>query len=150
MGDLSRYANQDMRTLLGTLGVGQISSTLIIRYMFMLPATTDLQSAPVVELIKALQRQLIRMGAPLRVTGDMDVPTADCLERLVGANWQSVPWAQVVQTVISAVEHDVDLSPRATAPAMGYVPDLPLLPGGILGWAIAGGAAYFFLRNRKR
>lgn len=154
MGKIYDYANQDLRTLLGAIGVGPVQSTLIIRSMWIAPATTDLDSAAVIMLVQALQRHLIAMGAPLEINGELDLPTARAIEECVGAEWQSVPWAQIVQLLVKAREAGYQIQGPAPAPGpyevpMGIIPELPAMPGGLFGWAVLGAAAFYFFRGRR-
>lgn len=156
MGQIFQHANQDLHTLLTTLGIDEYNTTSMISTMMIAPATTDMQMAAVIMVVKALQRALRSMGATdVADTGLLDLQTASAIEQVTGPGWQSVPWYQTIQAVVWAAEHGVTVSPmRSAAPAMGYVPmagiTLPDMPGGLLGWAAIGAAAYYFFGRGKR
>jgi hypothetical protein len=149
MGPLSRHASQDVRTLLRTLGVDEYHATMMIAHMFIAPATTDLDMPPVIVTIRHLQGMLNHMGAGVPETGQLNVQTGAALDALIGPGWMSAPWYEILQAALAAHERGVDLTPRRPPPAMGFVPDLPRVPGGILGWAALAGAAYYFLVHRR-
>lgn len=148
-----RYAaaNQDIRTLLASMGIDDYHATLMIAHMFIAPATTDLDMSPIIMYIAALQTELAKMGAPLRPTGDLDLPTAAALQTIVGPGWQSTPWFQIGQYVVHAADRGATLTPPTPMPAMGAtidLPSLPSMPGGLMGWAALGAGAYYLFFHK--
>jgi hypothetical protein len=151
MGQAFQHANQDLPTMLRVIGVDDYTATMMIPNMMIAPATTDLDMPPVIMTIRALQRCLNTMGANLREDGDLDVDTARAIRQVTGPGWKSTPWYQIVQAVIYAAEHGGRVTVgQPPKPAMGFVPDLPVMPGGIVGWAALGGLAYYFFGRGKR
>ncbi len=146
-------ASQDLRTLLQSIGIADWNATMVIPYLLTAPTTTDLDMAQVILVIEALQNVLNTMGANLRVSGEFDLPTAKALDEICGPGWQSVPWYNVIQAVVWAHSHGRHVTGGQPRAAMGYAMgavDLPSMPGGMLGWLAAAGAAYYFLFREKR
>jgi hypothetical protein len=151
MATTQRYAaaNQDARTLLQSLGIDGYNATLIISHLFIPPATTDMDMAPVLMFVEALQKDLVKLGAPIDPSGEIDLPTAQCFEALCGPDWPSMPWFQIGQSVIHASDSDIRLAPATPPPAMGGLIDLPAIPGGLLGWAAIGAVVYFGFFHKR-
>ena len=146
-----RYAaaNQDIRTLLRSLGIDEYHATLMIAHMFIAPATTDMDMTPVRLFVKALQTELKKLGAPVEASGEIDLPTAGAFEVICGHDWPSIPWFQIGQYVIHAGDRHLSFAPKKAPSAMGATVDLPTMPAfGTLGWlAVLGGAYYLFVHK---
>lgn len=146
--------NVTARTLLTDLGVGNFNATMIIPFMFMAPATTDPRSAPIMMMMRQIQRHLYAMGSRVADSGFIDQTTAANLETLMGPGWLNRPWADVVTAVTQAHASHVRLQATPPQPddygpeAVGVFDFLPDVPGGLLTYAAAAGALYYFLRKR--
>lgn len=140
-------APTNARELLTALGIGQFNATMVIQYMFIAPATTDPKSPSVMMLVKAIQNRLALLGYAVPQAGYLDRQTANAIESVAGAGWESRMWADTVKVVLAA--------PRATRarvlPIARSMSGLPDVPGGKLTYAAAAAAAaYYFLIHKKR
>ena len=122
------YASQpDLRDMLLMAGVGQYTAAMSIPYMSMLPSTTEPYAQGVIQLVKGLQRLLVKQGAKLAVDGGMGERTVTALMRFAGPRWQEKNWAQLYADVISGkpwqgfIRNDrgerVGVAPQITSPA---------------------------------
>jgi hypothetical protein len=148
-----RMLSQDARTLVMSLGIGDVQATMVIPYMFMTPATTDPDMPPVHMLVRGVQRGLKDIGVPLEIDGVMGVETATYLRKLTGPNWPGMTWYELYQTLTRARATGKRLDPPVPAPARRHtdlgIMDLPDVPGGGVTLALGLGAFwYFFLRER--
>lgn len=154
MGDLYQHATQDARTLLGALGVGNFTATMVIPYVFMTPTTTDPQMSQIMILVQGLQRGLNRMGADLEVNGFTDIQTAVELRKVAGgADWVKKTWFELYKRVVAAIDQGVTLTPFG--PAMDE--PVPVATDGIddlvsnpLVLAAGAAAAWFLFFRKKR
>jgi hypothetical protein len=152
MGQRFNHANQDLPSLLRTVGVDDYTAQSMIPNMMIAPATTDLSMQSVIMTIRAIQRCLNTMGANLREDGELDVDTAQAIQQVTGPGWKSTPWYQILQAIVYAAEGGgtVKTKSRTGHRAVGFIPDLPAMPGGLVGWAALGGLAYYFFGRGKR
>lgn len=147
--------NVTARTLLTDLGVGNFNATMIIPFIFMMPATTDPRSPAIMMMVRHIQRALYAMGSRVADSGFLDRTTADNLETLMGAGWLNRTWADVVSTVVAAKRARVKLAPTAPGPEdfgpepVGMFDFLPDVPGGLLTYAVGAGALYYFLKRKR-
>jgi len=146
-----RQDNNARQLLLG-LGMGNYNATIAIQYMFIAPAATDPAMPSIVLMTKHVQQGLRAAGArDVAVTGRIDGPTANALERLVGPDWNQVTWYSLFQSVLAAKrqrtleEHSTELDELGDM----SVPGLPDVPGGMFTWVAAAAAAYYFLIYKK-
>jgi hypothetical protein len=145
------------RELVRALGIGNFNATMIIQYLFIAPATTDPKSAPVIMLVKAIQKKLIAMGAKIAPTGYLDNATAAAIEVICGHGWEQRPWADLVQNVLQAQRtgatwrDEPELVPNYGPSKMqlGFV-SLPDVPGGFVTYGLAAVVAYHLWKKRKR
>lgn len=143
------------RNLLIQLGVGDFNATMMIAYLFVSPMTTDPKSPMIILMVKALQKKLNALGANLIVTGYLDRPTAAALTGLFGTDkWTSWAWSDVIASVVKAPIRDISIKevPPATKYPIAATGDMPLglpdVPGGLLTYAAAGAALYYFMRRK--
>lgn len=154
MPGLFRHANQDIRTLLISLGVDPYNASALITTTFSSPSTTDLNMQAVILMIKALQGTLRTMGATdVYPTGQLDLETASAIAQITGPGWKSAPWYMTIQAVAFAADHGRRVSPMRRAAPSYAVPmsgfALPSIPGGPLGWlAIGAGVLYYYTHKR--
>ena len=144
MTTIATKSEVSARTLLTSLGVGHFNATMIIQYMFVAPATTDPKSPPIILLVEKIQRALAQMGAPVAVTGQLDLNTAQYLSAVVGERWMTMPWAATVSAINSARDNGLDLAPVVASsgplepiPLSGPLDFLPDVPGGIVTYGVA-------------
>jgi len=145
------------RTLLLRLGVGDYNATMMIPYLFTSAMTTDPKSPMIILLVKHLQAVLNQMGANLIVTGYLDRPTSAALTGLFGSrSWTSWAWSDIITAVIAAKARGASLQEvapvtthdiAATGDTMPF--GLPDVPGGVLTYAAAGAALWYFLRKKR-
>lgn len=145
MMTIRKGGENNARQLLLGLGMGNFNATICIQYMFLAPASTDPAMPSIILMTKHLQLGLKAAGADsVAVTGQIDVPTATALAKLVGPEWNHVTWFSLFTATIEAKrsraleEHGGDLD-------LGIIPDLPEVPGGMFTWAAAAVAAWYFL-----
>ncbi len=149
----------NMRELLARIGIGQFTATMIIQSMFMAPATTDPKSPPIIMLVTHIQRAINKMGWPLRISGYLDVQTANALTEIVGQGWESRSWGDNVSAIVNTtVRYKMDAPSRSEMPKVSSMradlgfydpPFLPSIPGGIVTYAALGAVAYHFWTKRK-
>ena len=144
------------RNLLLKLGVGNYNATMMIPYLFTSPMTTDPKSPQIMLMVKHMQKVLNQLGAKLILTSYLDRPTAAALTGLFGTDqWSSWAWSDVIAGVVQAKATGAKLTevaPITTYPiaATGDMPlGLPDVPGGIVTYAAAGAALWYFLKKRK-
>lgn len=143
-----RKGENDARQLLLGLGMGNYNATIAIQYLFLAPASTDPAMPSVFLMTKHLQQGLRAAGASdVDVSGQIDAPTARALTRLVGRDWNHVTWYELYRATTEAMRMKTLLR-RAPDLGLGFVPDLPAVPGGAFTWAAAAVAAYFLLRKK--
>jgi len=141
--------DNNARELLLGLGMGNYNATIAIQYMFIAPAATDPAMPSVILMTKHLQLGLRAAGAPVAVTGQIDDATARALITLVGPDWNQVTWYELFRATTEA-KRQRTLADRGGDLELGLVPDLPEVPGGMLTWAAAAVAAWYFLVYKKR
>ena len=138
----------DARSLLLALGMGDYNATLAIQYMFLAPAATDPAMPSIILMTRHLQAGLRAAGATVPLSGQIDDATAKALIKLVGPDWHQVTWFGLYQAVVQAKRLRT-LKKRSGELQLGLV-DLPDIPGGNLTWAAAGAlAAWYFLFRKK-
>lgn len=152
----------NMRELLTRIGIGQFNATMVIQSMFMAPATTDPKSSSIIILVQHLQKEIVKMGWPIRVTGYLDTPTANALAEIVGPGWESRSWGDNVSAVVNArargkmIAGEIAAAKTTALPepkaAVGFwdPPVLPIVPGGIVTYAVAGLVAYHLLGKKRK
>lgn len=145
------------RALLRSIGIGQFNATMVIQYLFIAPATTDPKSAPIILLVQHLQKILVQLGANIQLTGYLDAPTANAIERIAGPGWEQRPWADTIQAILRARELGVTWREDPPPPPnygpsgmqLGFV-SLPDVPGGILTYGALAVVGYHLWKKRKR
>lgn len=138
------------RRMLLELGIGDFNATMILPYMFMGPAQTDPAMAQVQLLVKAMQRQMIAMGATwIRASGKIDIDTAHCLQELAGPHWNQTTYVELVNAILIAKRNRKTFAKgdHVGAQGIGFLPDLPDVPGGIITYGIVG---YLLYRHFKK
>jgi len=137
-------ADFNTRQILLDLGIGDFNATMIQPYMFMGPAQTDPAMAQVRLLTKAIQRQMIAMGATwIQPHGVIDDPTAHCLHALVGPHWNETTWGELAQAILIAKGNGKKFKRREGASSQVSLgglslPAAPEVPGGIITYGIVG------------
>jgi len=155
MGQIYQHATQDIPTLLRATGVDDYTAQMLVPFMFMAPATTDLDMPSVIEIVRSIQRSLNAIGATLDESGELDVQTAALIQQVTGPGWKSVPWYQILEKIVHHADLGGTVTPVTARAAMGYAGSmgdfaLPAMPGGIWGWAALGGLAYYYFGRKKR
>jgi hypothetical protein len=140
----STAATQNVRSILGALGIGEFNATMIIPYMFIPPATTDPGMAQIILLTTHIQDVL---GLP--VTGQIDEVTAEALRNLIGRGWTRVSWNEIAQAALAArVGFRPPLPSRSRAQAVGDLPDVTSV-GGIATLAVFAVGAWWLLKKGR-
>jgi hypothetical protein len=149
MHPLRPTTENNARQLLLNLGMGQYNATIAIQYMFIAPAATDPAMPSIILMTKHVQQGLRAAGASeVAVTGQIDAPTANALQKLLGPDWNHVTWFQIFTAVLSA-KRQRTLEDRSGELELGFFPDLPAVPGGMFTWAAAAVAAWYLLIRKK-
>ena len=146
---------ENARAILNALGVGNFNATMIIPYLFMAPAQTDPDMAQVQLLVSFIQRRLNTLGARIPVSGFLDVATITQLQRYTGPGWAKLSWYEIAKLLLAASQPFATAPPpsRGRAHALGFLPDLPLLPsipGGTLSWLVLAGVGYHLYKKRSK
>lgn len=144
-----RKGENDARRLLLGLGMGNFNATIAIQYMFLAPSTTDPAMASVILMTKHLQLGLRAAGANVAVTGQVDEPTAKALAKLAGPEWNHVTWYSLFRAVTEA-KRLRSLEEHGSSVDLGFVPDLPAIPGGMVTIAALAAAWYFLIHKRRK
>jgi hypothetical protein len=104
----------------------------------------------IILMTKHLQLGLRAAGAgSVAVTGQIDDATARALIQLVGPEWNQVAWYELFRTTTEAKKRR-SLEQQAGDLELGFIPDLPAVPGGMFTWAAAAVAAWYFLIHKKK
>lgn len=144
------------REMLTQLGIGQFNATMVIPYLWIAPSATDPKASQIVLLVEKIQKVLASLGAPIRVTGYLDLPTAKALSTIVGDRWMTMPWASTISAVLSAKDNGLSL--EEPGPEL-YVPNvgtglgslgLPDVPGGLITYGVVGYLLYRHFKKRSR
>lgn len=148
------------RQMLSDLGIGQFNITMIIPYLWIAPAATDPKASQIILMVEKIQTILARdLGAPVKVTGYLDIPTARALKKVAGDRWETMPWAATVSAVLSAKDAGLTIEepfPELYVPGVGGfgsipgVPGLPDVPGGIVTYGIAAFLLYRHFKKGRR
>ena len=145
-----RKGENDARQLLLGLGVGNYNATIMIQYMFLAPSATDPAMPSIILMTKHLQLGLRAAGAhSVAVNGQIDDTTARALIQLVGPEWNHVAWYELFRSTIEAKKRR-SLEQQSGNLELGFIPDLPAVPGGMFTWAAAAFAAWYFLIHKKK
>lgn len=149
MATTIRKGENDARQLLLGLGMGNYNATIAIQYMFLAPSATDPAMPSIVLMTKHLQLGLRAAGAKdIAITGQIDLPTGTALRKLLGSEWNHVTWYSLFRAVSEAKRlHTLEIAPSADS--LGFIPDLPSIPGGTITWAALAVGAYLLLRKKR-
>lgn len=145
-----------IRALLLNIGIGDFNVIMITQYMFMAPSTTDPSMQGIMLLTKAIQEQLIGMGASIQATGVLDKNTARLLRMLSGRAFLTLPWYQIVKDVISARDRGMTFATDSSyggdvgpAPSDSLSGVLDSVPGGAIGLGVGVAALWYFFGKRS-
>ena len=142
-------ARPDLREMLLASGAGSFVAEMSIPYMNFLPTTTDPYAQGVIQIVKGLQRLLVRRGAQLDVDGGMGTKTVTALKVYAGPRWYEKSWAQLYADVMAGerwggyVRLDRGMPPAELG---GFVGDVMASP---LPWIGAGALVYWWFKRRK-
>jgi hypothetical protein len=104
------------------LGVSWQLINLPLPYLWLLPQTSDPDTAGVIEIVRAIQRGLVKIGfGDVRVSGTLDAATAKALRRVSGP-WEGKAWIQIINDVVSTMR-DPERAARAAAAIAGGLGD---------------------------
>jgi hypothetical protein len=142
-------SENNVRQLLLRLGMGSYNATMAIQYMFIAPAATDPSMPSIILMTKALQDGLCAAGADCEVTGIVGPRTAKCLAKLVGPRWNQMSWYQLFSAVINAKDRRSFTAPQTSLSAVGFIPDLPEIPGGLMTIALMAAGAYYLYKKKS-
>lgn len=95
-----RLDRPDLRDMLLLSGAGSFAAEMSIPYMNFLPGTTEPYAQGVQQIVRGLQRLLVRRGARLAIDGGMGQHTVDALKVYAGPRWYEKSWAQLYADVI--------------------------------------------------
>lgn len=149
------------RSLLLALGIGDYNATGIIPYLFMAPAQTDSDMAATVLMVEAIQKALNSMGARLEVSGDLDVASVVELKKVVGPDWLPMKWYEIIRRVVRAKNHGFRIVPGVAPSAQQVAQPYDMVKDDGMGMSIdstgakvaivgAAGLALWLLFGKKR
>jgi hypothetical protein len=151
-----------IRAALNDLGVGDFNATMAIPYMFIAPRATDPSAVQLIVVIEQIQQALGAMGAPDIVpNGSLDSATANALATLMGPEYISMPWYDIVRSVVKSERANYKFPIAVPVPGvvvaqsgfgdtLSAIPDaigLPSVPGGVLTYGLG---AYLLYRHFKK
>ena len=145
----------DLRDLLLKGGAGSFAAEMSIPYMNFLPGTTEPYAQGVQQIVKGLQRLLVRRGAHLKIDGGMGKATVDAIKVYAGPRWQEKSWAQLYQAVLEGkpwrgyIRYDRGMAgwEYGGGELGGLVSDVMASP---LPWIGAGALVYWLATKRRR
>lgn len=103
MGDVP----DDARDLLKRFQISATEITLAIPYLWQTPGSSDMSTAGVQVIVKALQRGLKYVGLYTKgIDGILGVGTMSALDKVLPpkGTWRSTPWVNLVQAVFEQVK----------------------------------------------
>jgi hypothetical protein len=106
-------ANYSARSILQTLGVGEVQATAAIFAMQLPPMASDPDAASTMIIVEAMQNGMRKLGCPLQATGELNQATMDCLREVGGAKWESKPWVVLGKNIITAEAAGSRLTPSS-------------------------------------
>ncbi len=137
-------SDRNLREILTGIGMGQFNATMTIPYMMISPATTDPKSAPVMLMVRHIQRVLYQLGATdVADSGRLDAATAAALNECVGHGWEGQPWSVTIEALNNAKRRGYryigEASDATTSHPIGVggpLDFLPDVPGGLVTYAV--------------
>lgn len=101
--DTQRYQDVNVRQMFLDLGMPRYLTDMAIPMAWFLVGTTDPDSQPVMEIVKANQRGLRKLGfRSVLESGVVDRQTADAITKVSGPGWENKSWLQVTGDVLNA------------------------------------------------
>jgi hypothetical protein len=94
-------ANYSARSILKSLGTGEVQATAAIFAMQLPPMASDPDAASTIVIVKAMQRGMRQLGCPLKVSGVIDRATENCLRQVGGPQWESKTWLTIGKGIIT-------------------------------------------------
>lgn len=110
-------AQMDVVDTLLALGLNREMATMSIPYVWFRVATTDPYSPVTIGMVHAIQKNLSEMGIKTRADGFVDGYTSAALKRIVGDDWKTEYWLNVIDDVIYARAAGLPAKEKA----MGYL-----------------------------
>lgn len=93
--------NYSARSILQSLGTGELQATAAIFAMQLPPAASDPDAASTIIIVRSMQRGMRKLGCPLKVSGYIDKATRDCLKQVGGASWETKTWLSLGKAIIT-------------------------------------------------
>jgi hypothetical protein len=127
------------RDMLLALGTPPSITTIAIPYLWFLPGAVDPDAQGVMEIVKAAQRGLRKIGFSVLASGVMDRPTADAMDRLFPprGTWTSTSWVVVLDRIHQLMRAGKKFSPtqpgRVGMQGLGAFYGYGPLPGRMVG-----------------
>lgn len=96
----------NVREMLLQLGTPPFTATMVIPSVWMTPGTTDPDSPSVIEIIRAIQRGLRKLGyTNVEVLGVLDSFTGAALNQVASPRWMEKAWVQIMDDVLSSMKN---------------------------------------------
>ena len=124
------------RKILIDLGVAPFLTTMSIPFMFLLPGATDPDSPSVIEIVKAIQRGLKKLGyKKVMVSGVVDRDTAAALDHVAPprGSWMQRTWVTLAGDILRRLRAPKSAPIAMGEDPMGYVRGYGPLPGKMVG-----------------
>jgi hypothetical protein len=129
----------NVRTMLLSLKMPSFLIDMAIPFMWFTPGAVDPDSPSVIEIIKGLQRGLLKLGSRVRVSGVLDNATAKGLDEIAGTEgeWMQKTWVQIYGDVLEAMDNPGRKAHKMRAAGLGsyFEYDGPA-PGPLPGWRV--------------
>jgi hypothetical protein len=134
------------RSILQSLGTGEVQATAAIFAMQLFPASSDPDAASTIVIVNAMQRGMVKLGCPLQINGRIDKATANCLHELGGPHWENKTWLTLGEQLLLRQAAGDRFAPKQnyhqSVGAIGMGSQL----GGLL---LIGGVAYLAFKLKK-
>lgn len=137
----------EARTIFRELGAGEVSASLATQWAHHKPITSRPEQVPSIETIRLIQKGLVSLGCPVKVSGKLDPHTAQCLEDLSGPSWKDMTWLEHGKKIIRNRQMGVRLQSSVTA--MSGLGSTGGGMGGSLGALIGIGALVYIMVKTK-
>ena len=95
-------ANYSARSILQSLGTGEVLATAAIFAMQLPPMASDPDASSTIVIVKAMQRGMRKLGCPLKVNGYIDKATENCLRQVGGPQWEAKTWLTLGKDITTA------------------------------------------------
>lgn len=136
---IEKPAPTDVRSMLLTLGVGSFVADLAIPFVWFIPGSVDPDSASIIEINKAMQRGLRKIGyGRVQVNGILDRETATALDQVSGPRgaWMQKPFVVILRDILKAMRDPDRKAQEIVSDLSGYFNYQGIAPGPLPGFMV--------------